>query len=54
MSRNNSLLDRQTLDRLESRLKRGIPKWEQAYFIEQIVPLLVERLKDYIEPDPKS
>jgi hypothetical protein len=54
MSHNHSVLDRDTLDRLEIRLKRGIPKWEQTHFIEQIVPMLVERLKDYIEHEPKS
>jgi hypothetical protein len=50
-------IDRAALNRLAERLeKRGIPKWEQAPFIEQIVPQLVAALLSYIngekQPNP--
>ena len=39
-------LDLETLRQLEDRLRRGIPKWEQPYFIDMVVPMLVARLKE--------
>lgn len=51
MSRPNRKIDQTDLTCLEDRLRRGIPKWEQAYFIEQVVPQLVERLKAYLESE---
>ena len=42
MDQHDDVLDEEVLSRLEDRLKRGIPKWEQAHFIEQVVPLLPE------------
>ncbi len=51
MNSEDHALDPKSLEQLENRLKRGIPKWEQAHFIEQVVPLLVARLRDYIEDE---
>lgn len=44
------MLDHEALNRLEDRLKRGIPKWEQSHFLEQVVPQLVAKLKRTLEP----
>ena len=47
-------IDHRTLRSLEERLKRGIPKWEQEHFIEQVVPQLLEDLRAYMELDINS
>jgi len=49
MAQDQYSLDNEALDHLEDRLKRGIPKWEQAVFIEQIVPILVAKLQGYLK-----
>jgi hypothetical protein len=49
MAQDQYSLDHEALDHLEDRLKRGIPKWEQAVFIEQIVPMLVAKLQSYLK-----
>jgi hypothetical protein len=54
MIRNQTSINQEALDRLADRLKRGIPKWEQAAFIEQIVPQLVARLQQYLKFDSRS
>ncbi len=47
------LIDKEDLNRLEDRLKRGIPKWEQSHFIELVVPQLVATLQKYIKLEPR-
>jgi len=47
-------IDQEDLNRLQDRLKRGIPKWEQAAFIEQVVPQLVAKLQEYFRFQPKT
>lgn len=47
-------IDRVALKQLEDRLRRGIPKWEQPYFIELVVPQLVARLQKYEELNMKT
>jgi hypothetical protein len=51
MNSEGHTIDERSLEQLEDRLKRGIPKWEQAHFIEQVVPILVAKLRDYIESE---
>ena len=51
MDQHDDVLDEEVLSRLEDRLKRGIPKWEQAHFIEQVVPLLVKKLRNYVRSE---
>ena len=53
MSQDQAVLDRKDLQRLEERLRRGIPKWEQAHFIEMVVPQLVEKLQKYLKVDSR-
>ena len=52
MDQERPLIDRETLDRIEERLNRGIPEWERAYFIELIVPQLLKKLRNYMRFDP--
>ena len=47
-------IDAEALNRLEDRLKRGIPKWEQADFIELIVPQLVAKLQKYLKFETRT
>ena len=54
MTQEQHVIDQETLNRLEDRLKRGIPKWEQAVFIEQVVPQLVAKLQRYLKFEPGS
>lgn len=54
MNQNQHSIDQKALNMLEERLKRGIPKWEQGHFIEQVVPQLVARLKQYMDYQPRS
>ena len=51
MDQHDNVLDEEALSRLEDRLKRGIPQWEQAPFIEQVVPLLVKKLRNYVRSE---
>ncbi len=41
--------DQESLNLLQDRLKRGIPKWEQEAFIEYVVPHLVETLRTCLQ-----
>jgi hypothetical protein len=54
MTQERHVIDEEALARLEDRLKRGIPKWEQADFIEMIVPQLVARLQKYLKFEIRS
>jgi hypothetical protein len=54
MTQDQQMIDQEALARLEDRLKRGIPKWEQAAFIEQVVPQLVAKLQKYLKFEPRS
>ena len=54
MTQDQHVIDQEALAHLEDRLKRGIPKWEQAVFIEQVVPQLVEKLQRYLKFEPRS
>ena len=54
MSNEKPQIDQEALELLAQRLRRGIPKWEQADFIELVVPMLVARLQDYLRLEPHS
>jgi len=54
MTEKRNQIDDEALDMLEDRLRRGIPKWEQADFIEQVVPMLIARLQGYVKFEPQS
>lgn len=54
MKQNQLVFDRTALKQLEERLKRGIPKWEQADFIEMVVPQLVDIIQRYERLDAKA
>ena len=45
MTDDHQTFDKESLNLLQDRLKRGIPKWEQEAFIEHVVPHLVETLR---------
>ena len=45
MNDSDHTFDQESLNLLQDRLKRGIPKWEQEAFIEHVVPHLVETLR---------
>ena len=47
-------IDKEVLKQLEDRLRRGIPKWEQATFIEMVVPQLIARLQKYENPEVEA
>ena len=51
MTHEEGSIDQQSLNSLEDRLRRGIPKWEQSAFIEMGVPILVEQLQSYMKID---
>ncbi|MFQ5510483.1 MAG: hypothetical protein ACE5EO_01415 [Candidatus Krumholzibacteriia bacterium] len=53
MRQDRHVIDKEALNRLEDRLKRGIPKWEQSHFIEMVVPQLVATLQKYIKLEPR-
>ncbi len=53
MRQEERLIDKQALNHLEDRLKRGIPKWEQSHFIEMVVPQLIATLQKYIKFEPR-
>lgn len=54
MRQDQDVMNQEALDRLEARLRRGIPKWEQEAFIEQVVPQLVAKLQKYLRFEPRS
>lgn len=54
MIRHQQTITQENLDQLADRLKRGIPKWEQAAFLEQVVPQLVAKLQQYLKFDARS
>lgn len=45
MTDTHETFDKESLNLLQDRLRRGIPKWEQEAFIEYVVPHLVETLR---------
>ena len=57
MTQRRNVIDNETLNQLEARLRRGIPAWEHADFIEVVVPQLVDNLRRYLKhghPSPRE